>query len=51
MKLADVMQRIEAWRRGAPVPLGETLPWPRADAADRLIVAFVRMAGRRARGA
>jgi hypothetical protein len=45
MKLADVMQRIEAWRRGAPGPLGETLPWPRVDAADRLIVAFVRMAG------
>jgi hypothetical protein len=45
MKLADVIQRIEAWRRGAPIPLGETLPWPRSAPADRLIVAFVRMAG------
>jgi hypothetical protein len=27
------------------MPVGETLPWPRAEAADRLIVAFVRMAG------
>ncbi len=45
MKLAEVMQRIEAWGRGAPVPIGETLPWPRVAAADRLIVAFVRMAG------
>ncbi len=45
MKLAGVIQRLEAWRRGEPIPLGETLPWPRSDAADRLIVAFVRMAG------
>lgn len=45
MRLVEVIQRVEAWRRGAPVPLGETLPWPRVSAADRLIVAFVRMAG------
>jgi hypothetical protein len=45
VKLADVIQRIEAWRRGAPVPLGETLPWPRVAPADRLVVVFVRMAG------
>ena len=45
MKLTDVIQRIEAWRRGAPVPLGETLPWPRVAPADRLVVVFVRMAG------
>lgn len=45
MRLADVIQRVEAWRRGAPVPLGDTLPWPRVAPADRLVVAFVRMAG------
>jgi hypothetical protein len=45
MNVAEVVQRIEAWHKGSPVPLGETLPWPRADATDRLIVAFVRMAG------
>ena len=45
MKLGGVIQRLEAWRRGAPIALGETLPWPRSEPADRLIVAFVRMAG------
>ena len=45
MKTRAILDRIEAWSRGQPIPVGETLPWPRAAAADRLIVAFVRMAG------
>jgi len=45
VKLAGVIQRLEAWRRGAPMALGETLPWPRSEPADRLILVFVRMAG------
>lgn len=45
MKTADVLRRLQAWQRGAPIPVGETLPWPRVEPRDRLIVAFVRMAG------
>jgi hypothetical protein len=45
MRTADVLRRIEAWSRGVPVPVGETLPWPRVEPQDRLIVAFVRMSG------
>lgn len=45
MRTVDVLRRIEAWSLGAPVPVGETLPWPRVEAEDRLIVAFVRMSG------
>lgn len=45
MRTADVLRRIEAWSRGVPVPVGDTLPWPRVEAQDRLIVAFVRMSG------
>lgn len=45
MKLAGILRRLEGWKRGAPVPVGEKLPWSRAKAEDRLIVAFVRMAG------
>ena len=33
MRTADVLQRIEAWRSGAPVATGDTLPWPRAQAS------------------
>lgn len=45
MKVSDVLLRIEAFRGGAPLPLGKTFPWPRSRNEDRLIVAFVRMAG------
>jgi hypothetical protein len=45
MKISDVLLRIEAFRRGEPLPLGTTFPWPRPSDEDRLIVAFVRMAG------
>jgi hypothetical protein len=45
VRTADVLRRIEAWRTGVPAPVCESLPWPRAANADRLIVAFVRMAG------
>ena len=45
MKVSDVLLRIEAYRGGAPLRLGTTFPWPRSRDEDRLIVAFVRMAG------
>ncbi len=39
------LQRLRAWKDGRPVPLGRTLPWPRLPNRDRLVLAFVRMAG------
>ena len=31
--------------RGHPLPLGQALPWPRPLDEDRLVLAFIRMAG------
>jgi hypothetical protein len=45
VRTAEVLRRLEAWRVGAPTPVGDALPWPRVAADDRLIVAFLRMAG------
>jgi hypothetical protein len=39
------MARLLAWNEGRPLPLGTTLGWPRAQDADRMVLAFVRMAG------
>jgi hypothetical protein len=39
------LDRLRAWSDGAPSPLGTTLPWPRSDDENRLILAFVRMGG------
>ena len=45
MRTSGVLQRIDAWRAGAPIERGEALPWPKVDDGERLIVAFLRMAG------
>ncbi|MFO0756611.1 MAG: hypothetical protein U0359_08980 [Byssovorax sp.] len=45
MKTSDVLLRIEAFRKGAALPVGTTFPWPKARDEDRLILCFVRMAG------
>lgn len=39
------LNRLLAWKGGKPIPLGQTLPWPRVPNRDRLVLAFVRMAG------
>lgn len=45
MSHADAFERLRAWDEGRAIPNGHTLPWPRADAADRLVLVFVRMGG------
>lgn len=41
----SALDRLLAWSDGAPTPLGTTLPWPRSDGENQLILAFVRMGG------
>jgi hypothetical protein len=45
MSTPAAMARLAAWNEGRPLPLGTTLGWPRARDEDRLVLAFVRMAG------
>lgn len=45
MKILQVYRRLEAFRAGRPLPLGETLHLPLAAPEETLIVAFVRMGG------
>jgi hypothetical protein len=45
MKTNPILERLKAWDQGEPVPTGSTLPWPRAEDQDRLVLAFVRMGG------
>jgi hypothetical protein len=41
----EVVRRLYAWQQGKPVPRGETIHFPIAEADDLLIVSFVRMGG------
>lgn len=41
----DAVIRLRAWCAGRALPVGSTVAWPRPDAAQTLVVAFVRMAG------
>jgi len=45
MSRHDVFERLRAWDEGGAIPNGHTLPWLRATADDRLVLAFVRMGG------
>jgi hypothetical protein len=45
MSRHDAFERLRAWDEGAAIPNGHALPWPRAAASDRFVVAFVRMGG------
>jgi hypothetical protein len=45
VKATSLLERLKAWDQGHPTPIGTTLLWPRAEAKDRLVVAFVRMGG------
>ncbi|MDO9021264.1 MAG: hypothetical protein Q8S73_22875 [Deltaproteobacteria bacterium] len=45
MSRHDAFERLRAWDEGRAIANGHTLPWLRADAADRLVLAFVRMGG------
>lgn len=40
-----LFDRLRAWDQGAPVARGSSLLWPRAEAPQRLVIAFVRMGG------
>ncbi|MEZ4409444.1 MAG: hypothetical protein R3A52_23685 [Polyangiales bacterium] len=45
MSANDLLDRLRAWDEGRPVPTTAALPFPRVPDAQRLVVAFVRMAG------
>jgi hypothetical protein len=45
MRAAPILERLKAWDQGEPSPVGSTLLWPRAEAKERLVIAFVRMGG------
>jgi hypothetical protein len=45
MNTLTVLARLAALHHGAPEPLSDRLPFPRACAADRMVFASVRMAG------
>lgn len=45
MSAADLLDRLRAWDEGRPLPTTAALSLPRAPDAQRLVVAFVRMAG------
>jgi hypothetical protein len=45
MTTRSLAQRLRALEAGRPLPEGESLPWPRAEDRDVLVLAFVRMGG------
>lgn len=45
MNAFQALRRIQAWKEGRPLPRGETLHFPLAEAEETLVLAFVKMGG------
>ena len=45
MNAFQALRRLQAWKEGRPLPRGETLHFPLAEAAETLVLAFVKMGG------